>query len=393
MNINNAGRVAFVLFTNLGLGAGTEITILEYIDHIESINDKIKFSLVQTDYMANSPVERRVYESPRIGVSLETLKSPFSTFLYERIHNVKILDLLYTEIFYPVLYLIMNIGRMRRVYNDADVLYFVRSEDVIPWTILFKSKVVKTIVAGHCGLTERRALRFSHYKANLIRKFSSKVQFLTPLQASSFGMVPGNDFILNSGVNTSQFYPTRGSEDGMVRFIFVGRLEESKGILELMDAVEYFKDETWFHCTIVGSGRYGQDISKIACERIEYLGYVSETQLQELYRKSDVFLFPTHGESFGLVAVEAVSSGLFCLASSKIKGNFDDLERIGCLKYVDCSPTNLRHEIAALKGYKLDLTTRKKWHELIKDRYDWHTIAKTLNSEMTELIRSISNVE
>jgi glycosyltransferase involved in cell wall biosynthesis len=57
-------------------------------------------------------------------------------------------------------------------------------------------------------------------------------------------------------------------------------------------------------------------------ERIVFAG---ETRtIEQYYRAADIFVFPTRREAFGMVLVEAMASGLPCIAS-RIPGVTDDI--------------------------------------------------------------------
>ena len=43
---------------------------------------------------------------------------------------------------------------------------------------------------------------------------------------------------------------------------------------------------------------------------VHFLGYKTKTELREIYRSSDVFVFPSLTDTLGLVNIEALSCGL-----------------------------------------------------------------------------------
>ena len=106
--------------------------------------------------------------------------------------------------------------------------------------------------------------------------------------------------------------------------LFVGRLEKRKGILDLFQAiprvVERFPDVRFIIAGADNSIHDGfqkkmgmnypaffmQNYSKCA-SFVDFLGEVTDEQLQHLYRSCDIFVAPSLYESFGLVYLEAMN--------------------------------------------------------------------------------------
>lgn len=98
--------------------------------------------------------------------------------------------------------------------------------------------------------------------------------------------------------------------------LFVGRLQRSKGVFELMDIfaelLGAFQD---LHLTVVGEGEILPQLNEKARdlniqEKITFTGSLSHEKLFEYYFKSTLFIFPTKAETFGLVPLEAMACGL-----------------------------------------------------------------------------------
>jgi glycosyltransferase involved in cell wall biosynthesis/GT2 family glycosyltransferase len=103
-----------------------------------------------------------------------------------------------------------------------------------------------------------------------------------------------------------------GKISNALNFLYVGRLEPRKGLDLLLDAWEVaISDSDEIKLTVVGLpvGAYGaSQIRRIKSGfrgKIDYLGYVDESQKQNLIARSSAVLIPSRYESFGLVALEA----------------------------------------------------------------------------------------
>jgi len=117
-------------------------------------------------------------------------------------------------------------------------------------------------------------------------------------------------------------HEARPTEDPTV--LFVGRLEGRKGILDLFEAIpQILRQAPKTRFQIAGSDNsredgfhaiHGMDYPSYfnkefsSCVgQTEFLGFVDERQLQRLYRDCDVFVAPSHYESFGLIYLEAMN--------------------------------------------------------------------------------------
>lgn len=105
------------------------------------------------------------------------------------------------------------------------------------------------------------------------------------------------------------------------KIIYVGVLDKNKNVLSLMDAVDgVVDDHPGIKLSIVGGNGSQEASIRKRCEqhpeRYQMLGKIyDKDNLRELMRQHDVFAMVSHGETFGLVYVEALSQGLPILFS------------------------------------------------------------------------------
>jgi glycosyltransferase involved in cell wall biosynthesis len=104
------------------------------------------------------------------------------------------------------------------------------------------------------------------------------------------------------------------------RLLCVGRLVQHKGIENLIDAMQFLPPPA--HLVIAGDGDKRRDFeararASPAGDRITFQGHVPLQDLPDLYRACDVFVLPSVSrlEAFGIVALEAMASGLPVVAS------------------------------------------------------------------------------
>lgn len=109
--------------------------------------------------------------------------------------------------------------------------------------------------------------------------------------------------------------PARDRPSG-IRLLYAGPLIRRKDIRTLVAALPALRERRIpFKLTLVGEGPEVPALRALAdslgvLDRVEFRGFVSEDRLVEAYRESDIFVFPSLLEGFGLVLVEAMACGL-----------------------------------------------------------------------------------
>ena len=129
--------------------------------------------------------------------------------------------------------------------------------------------------------------------------------------------------VVPAGVDLELFRPTDqqkaremlGIRENRV-ILYVGRIEPLKGIEILLRAVTFLECTADTRVLIVG-GSPGNDaeldrLNALAVQLdiedlVTFTGAVRQTELPRYYGAADTFVFPSHSESFGLAALEAMA--------------------------------------------------------------------------------------
>lgn len=106
--------------------------------------------------------------------------------------------------------------------------------------------------------------------------------------------------------------------------LFIGRLEERKNVIRIIDAFEILKEKYKIPHQLVLAGKPGFGYEKIRFKilesrfkkNIKELGYISDEEKGWHLKNASVFLFPTLYEGFGLPILEAQSLGVPVVASN-----------------------------------------------------------------------------
>lgn len=103
-----------------------------------------------------------------------------------------------------------------------------------------------------------------------------------------------------------------------LRVLFVGRHDEPrKGLVHLLQAAARLRlGGRAVRVIVAGPGDALPDLSLVRAANACFVGRLGDSALAEAYRLADVFCAPsTHGESFGLVLLEAMACGCPVVAS------------------------------------------------------------------------------
>ncbi|NEN25733.1 glycosyltransferase family 4 protein [Cryomorpha ignava] len=135
--------------------------------------------------------------------------------------------------------------------------------------------------------------------------------------------------MIDSGVNSkswevfgnpvdTEFFSSRSSSLAASRnILFLGRLDDFKGGLRTLKAFhKVLNDISDFRLTIAGTGVESEAIAQYIVEndlsdRVEFLNQsLSREEMKMLFHRASFLVFPSLFESFGLVAAEAMATGL-----------------------------------------------------------------------------------
>lgn len=133
------------------------------------------------------------------------------------------------------------------------------------------------------------------------------------------GIKNDNITIIPYGVNLKQFYPRVNQKSYLeepMKIVFVGHVDYQKGLHHLFEAL---KDIELSKIKVDIYGVYnGKDkIVKMGKEycNAEFHGFVNPKQLREIYQNSDIMIFPSTNDGYGLVILEALACGLPVICS------------------------------------------------------------------------------
>lgn len=105
-----------------------------------------------------------------------------------------------------------------------------------------------------------------------------------------------------------------------LRFLFVGWLEETKGILKLLEALKFLDKDIDFFLTVAGRGN-AELVARRFVEkhnlggRVAFVGWVGGPEKSDLYNTHHAFILPSLAEGMPNSLIEALAAGLVTLTT------------------------------------------------------------------------------
>ena len=299
----------------------------------------------------------------------------------------------------PGHYIYENKVYSQLIYNhfkaELDQFDFIYSQGFTGWAFLNKTYKPKLLVNFHGFEMYQKApskkVKVEHL---MLRPFVKKICKQADYVFSFGGQI---DLILkNLGIPKQKILDqSNGIEAKWIRpdietheeisFVFIGRNERRKGIIELTEALHNLHQAGHFKFKFTFIGPIENE-ARLNIPEITYTGEIKDQQvIQNHLRAQDVLICPSHSEGMPTVILEAMANGLAIIstdvgASSKmIKNNGTILK--------DSQPATI--EAAILDMVNLDTVELNKLKKaslaLVKSNFIWETIAQNLISDLEKL--------
>lgn len=209
--------------------------------------------------------------------------------------------------------------RMIRVLNDEmfDVVHLhepLAPGPTITALTLHSSPLVGTFhAAGRSG--------GYRYLWPMLNRFVDRIEHKAVVSKDALELVTrhlrGEFEVLYNGVDLARIRAVAPMPTSRPSILFIGRHEERKGLGVLLEALGQLPIDV--ECWVVGEGPDTEVLrDRFHTEaRIVWLGRITEEEKLERLRSATVFCAPSlHGESFGVVLIEAMAAGTAVVASA-----------------------------------------------------------------------------
>lgn len=209
----------------------------------------------------------------------------------------------------------------------------------------------------------------SSYKASVIEKY---------IPDKYREIIENKTVVIPNGIDEYYLQNMRNEQHDVqspLRVLHVGDIDKNKNILTTVQALEIIRNKgILVKYTLVGDikdNEVGEALRRY--DYINFMGRKSKEEIVPIMRDSDVFVMPSHHETFGLVYAESMSQGLPVIYT---KGQgFDGQFENGAVGYSvdDTDPKSIATAIEmVITDYRRIQENCLKYSTL----YDWHKIAK-----------------
>ncbi|MDR1682448.1 MAG: glycosyltransferase [Candidatus Symbiothrix sp.] len=362
----------------------------------------LKLAIVRT---SNSSVDVRSYNVQEIGLAKGLLNCGVSTDFYAIFQDLELRQTIATHnaceinlipikglaFFGKITYFPKLIGLLIR--NDYDVVQVHEDSQLMTLLILKKchDNGIKTVL--YQGM-------YVHYKGiNYIYQYFLDLFFKKTIQRNTNIMLAKTSLakkyleakeykdvtVLPVGLDYEKeqkpYHSRSKLEEFKARYdkllLYVGKIEKRRNPFFLIDILSHL--DANIALLIVGDGPlYAQMMEyakkKNEMDRLLVIKSVSNSEISDIYKICNVFLFPTNYEIYGMVVMEALFNGIPVISTPEA-GPLAILtdEKLGV-----CLPLDIRMWIDKILYYfncnNADIHTYRT--EAVKKKYDWNVIAE-----------------
>jgi phosphatidyl-myo-inositol alpha-mannosyltransferase len=213
----------------------------------------------------------------------------------------------------------------RQILSRSDCVNIATFHAKLPETMM--SRTVARVVTPYT----RSVLKYLH---SFTAVSDAAMEYLRTMTDEPVSIIP-------NGIDLNHYHvPRKKPQQKDKTILYIGRLEKRKGVMYLINAYALLsKEYPGLKLVIAGDGvdRYKLEerVAELGLKNVKFLGYVTETRKRKLLRESDLFCAPAiYGESFGIVLLEAMASGLVTVAGNN-PGYSSVLQGLGSLALVD----------------------------------------------------------
>lgn len=217
--------------------------------------------------------------------------------------------------------------------NEVDDLLSAENFDVLhfhePWVPLIARQILarsqsKHVATFHAKLPETAVSNtikkaITPYTKSVLKNLdaltavsSVAAEYVTQLTNKKVQIIP-------NGVDTQIFSVKHKRSEPNI--LFIGRLERRKGVKYLLNAFGLLQQKhPDAKLIIAGDGPYRQRLEEeskyLGLKNVDFLGFVTEKHKLDLLSRATVFCSPAiHGESFGIVLLEAMAANVPIVAA------------------------------------------------------------------------------
>lgn len=383
-------KITIVASANLTYWAGVEKAIYYYCLYSPA---DFKIKIINNPYTSKVNVPRESINS--LFSKAEIIELYLTTWKisnnYPRLFNFFLRTVVFEKLLIQ-LDTIKNRKKLETILSNCDLIYLIQNSR--SGSISKKNRKPLIIGSEHIydfySLGQKGVVKRFIFKLLSLDLLSHKIDKIHLISNASFQLFKENPkfFYVPNGVDALRFFPSNELSSGKIKLLFASRLETTKGIIELLDAFCAIDNKN-FELYIAGNGSLSGAVKEKKSENIHVLGFIEDEKLEELFRTSDVLVFPTKAESFPLVALEALSAGLYIMTTEVLKDKLKEFEDLNSIDIVPADKNGIVKGLRSLESnieYIRNIERKKRSHEFMQENYDWKIVVERLFSNFRSFI-------
>lgn len=193
--------------------------------------------------------------------------------------------------------------------------------------------------------------------------------------------------------------PEERPQCGVLRALFLSRMSEKKGALDLVEAWGRVRPVNWV-CEFVYTvgnerdrqyeARVKRRVSELSLDDVMiFTGAMSDEGKWKAYRRSNAFILPTYTENFGIVIAEALYAGVPVLTT---KGSpWSGLIKNECGWWTDIGISAIAEGLRELAKTSREVLKEMglRGHDYVAREFNWATIANQMKHEYASLLNEM----
>jgi glycosyltransferase involved in cell wall biosynthesis len=231
-------------------------------------------------------------------------------------------------------------------------------------------------------------------ESKLLSRFDGFIVVSTPVASQLGTLVQPNKIFVVGNAPFNSRSSVRSVADTSMTALFVGRIDEGKGIAELMKAWKNVVVQCpQAHLDVVGNGSLRQHMISEAqrCgldKNLQFRGFLDDSEIMRLQSQSRFFITLSRTEGFGMAIAEALAAGLPAIAwdTPPLREIFGE-----CPSVFLCNQGNIGEIVAT--SVKLFTIAEDHWSALSSQasnyshRFSWEDAAQKEISAIEEVVR------
>ncbi len=198
----------------------------------------------------------------------------------------------------------------------------------LPVTVLRSNAAAATVGTFHAYARQNLGYYYGRpLLRRLFRKLDACIAVSEPARRFVDRYFPANYTLIPNGIDIGRFSPEVPPAPRVLRpdrrtILFLGRLEERKGLSTLLDAYQLLR-QVRADCQLVVAGEgplrlgYQRRVEEEGIPDVHFLGFLPEAEKPAFFTAADIYCAPNTGkESFGVILLEAMACGAPIVATA-----------------------------------------------------------------------------